>query len=172
MVSALYTRGNPGSKPLDPTPCPASAPCARLGALPPENASPEGFTVRDRRGQGAEPDAARPAERAPSVRSEGAPAPPERAEAVLPGGVEAPPAADLAALFLLLANSALFDLGEGPDAMGEAAPVDFAQAQFSIDLLRLLREKTEGHRSPEESRLLDGILYDLELRFVHAVRSR
>lgn len=56
--------------------------------------------------------------------------------------------------------------------MGEAAPVDLAQAQFSIDLLRLLREKTEGRRSPEEGRLLDGILYDLEMRFVRAVRSR
>lgn len=75
-------------------------------------------------------------------------------------------------MFLLLANSALFHLGEGPEAMGEAAPVDLAQAQFSIDLLRLLREKTEGRRSPEEGRLLDGILYDLEMRFVRAVRSR
>jgi len=50
--------------------------------------------------------------------------------------------------------------------------VDLAQAQFSIDLLRLLREKTEGHRSPDESRLLEGILYDREMRFVRAARSR
>ena len=87
-----------------------------------------------------------------------------------PRAPEATPGADLAALFLLLANSALYHLGEGADASGEGA-LDLAQAQFSIDLLRLLREKTEGHRSPDESRLLDGILYDLEMRFVRAARS-
>lgn len=89
-----------------------------------------------------------------------------------PDATEAPPEPDLAALFLLLANSALYYLGEGPESAGEGAPVDLAQAQFSIELLRLVREKTEGHRTPEESRLLDGIVYDLELRFVQAVRSR
>jgi len=132
--------------------------------LPPQDAPEEGFTVRDRRGRGDEPEAARPLERAATIPPEGAPASPRAAEAA--------PQADLAALFLLLANSALYHLGEGADAAGEGAPVDLAQAQFSIDLLRLLREKTEGYRSPDESRLLEGILYDLEMRFVRAARSR
>lgn len=153
-------------------PCPASAACARLGSLLFEDASGEGFTVRDRRGRGAEPDPARPSERPASVRPEGAPPPPKTREAVPPEATETGPEADLAALFLLLANSALFHLGEESEAIGEAARVDLAQARFSIDLLRLLREKTEGHRSPEESRLLDGILHDLQMRFVRAARSR
>ncbi|MBI3031104.1 MAG: DUF1844 domain-containing protein [Candidatus Rokubacteria bacterium] len=132
--------------------------------MPPQDASEEGFTVRDRRGRGVEPEAAQPLERAAPVPREGVPA--------SPGAAEVAPEADLAALFLLLANSALFQLGEGTETAAEAAPVDLAQAQFSIDLLRLLREKTEGHRSPDESRLLEGILYDLEMRFVRAARSR
>ncbi len=82
------------------------------------------------------------------------------------------PEPSLAALFLLLAESALFHLGERPQGTGETAVVDLAQAQFSINLLRVLREKTEGHRSAEESHLLDALLYDLEMRFVHAVGSR
>lgn len=140
--------------------------------MPLEDPSGEGFTVRDRRGQGSEPEPARLSERSASVRPEHAPPPPRAREAVPPDAAAAPAEADLAALFLLLAESALFHLGEGRDATGEAGPVDLAQAQFSIDLLRLLKEKTQGHRSPEESRLLEGILYDLEMRFVRAMRSR
>lgn len=132
--------------------------------MPPQDTSEEGFTVRDRRGRGAEPEPVWPPERSTTLPPEGAPAS-RRAP-------EVAPEADLAALLLLLANSALYHLGEGAAVAGEAAPVDLAQAQFSIDLLRLLREKTEGHRSPDESRLLDGILYDLEMRFVRAARSR
>ena len=132
--------------------------------MPPQDAPEEGFTVRDRRGRGPEPEPAWPPERAATIPPEVAPA--------WPRAPEGAPEADLAALFLLLANSAFYHLGEGAEAAGEAALVDLAQAQFSIDLLRLLREKTEGHRSPDESRLLDGILYDLEMRFVRAARSR
>ena len=151
-------------------PCPASTPRVRLGALPPQDASGEGFTVRDRRGQGAGPEPARLPEGAASVRPE--PSPLKTGDVAPPEATEMPPEPSLGALFLLLANSALFHLGEGPDAMGEATPVDLVQAQFSIDLLRVLQEKTEGRRSPDESRLLDGLLYDLEMRFVRAVRSR
>jgi hypothetical protein len=132
--------------------------------LSPQDASEEGFTIRDRRGRDTEPEVARPPERAATIRPEASPAPPRTAEVA--------PEADLAALFLLLANSALYHLGEGADASSEAALVDLAQAQFSIDLLRLLREKTEGHRSPDENRLLDGILHDLEMRYVRAARPR
>lgn len=82
------------------------------------------------------------------------------------------PEPSLAALVLLLGESALFHLGEGPHGMGETGAVDMAQAQFSIELLRVLREKTEGRRSAEESQLLDTLLYDLEMRFVRAVGSR
>lgn len=72
-------------------------------------------------------------------------------------------------MIVLLANSALLHLGEAPETMTEA-PVDLAQAKFSIDLLRVLKEKTEGNRTPEESRLLEAILYDLQMRFVRAAR--
>ncbi|MBI4590806.1 MAG: DUF1844 domain-containing protein [Candidatus Rokubacteria bacterium] len=83
-----------------------------------------------------------------------------------------PPEPDLAALFILLANSALLNLGETPEAPGGVASMDLAQAKFSIDLLRVLKEKTEGNRSPDESQLLEGILHDLRLRFVRAVGPR
>jgi hypothetical protein len=49
--------------------------------------------------------------------------------------------------------------------------VDLPQAADAIDLLILLREKTEGNRSPDESRILDEVLYDLQLRYVQATKK-
>ena len=50
--------------------------------------------------------------------------------------------------------------------------VDPAMAAESIDLLLLLREKTEGNRTPEETQLLDELIYDLQLRYVAATQRR
>jgi hypothetical protein len=67
---------------------------------------------------------------------------------------------------MMFASSALIALGEAPDpATGERAQ-DLEQAREAIDLLLLLRDKTEGNRSPEESRLLEHLLYDLQMRYL------
>ncbi len=133
-----------------------------------EDTPADGFKVRDRRGKDADAEQTRPP-RIDSVpepdRPARSPKPPESAQA---GSFELPVEPDLASLFLLLANSALLHLGEGPETMAGRAPVDLAQARFSIDLLRLLKEKTDGNRTLEETRLLEGVLYDLQLRFIQA----
>ena len=48
---------------------------------------------------------------------------------------------------------------------------DPQQAAELIDTLMLLREKTEGHRTAEESQALDELIYDLHLRYVNATTS-
>lgn len=128
----------------------------------------EGFTIRDRRGKHSEP--AEPPRAGSSPGAEKPSWSPESGEAARSGPVGLPVEPDLASLFLLLANSALLHLGEGAEGMTGGRPVDLGQAQFSINLLRLLKEKTEGNRTPEETRLLEGILYDLEMRFVEIAR--
>lgn len=137
--------------------------------MAPQDASGEGFTVRDRRGQGAEPEPPRPPRARSSSEPDKAAASPPSREVVGFGPSDLPAEPDLAALVVLLANSAMLHLGEVPETM-TGAPVDLAQAKFSIDLLRLLKEKTEGNRTPEESRLLEAVLYDLQMRFVRAAR--
>jgi hypothetical protein len=72
----------------------------------------------------------------------------------------------------MLASSALVHLGEAEDPVTGESHRDLAQAKYTIDLLLLLREKTEGNRNPEESQLLEGILYDLQMRFVQDVGRR
>jgi hypothetical protein len=39
-------------------------------------------------------------------------------------------------------------------------------AQRTIDLLQVLQEKTQGNLTPQESRLLDDVLYELRMTFV------
>jgi hypothetical protein len=77
----------------------------------------------------------------------------------------------LAGLFMMLASSAVVALGQAPDPLTGERQMDLAQAADAIDLLLLLRQKTEGNRSPEESRILDELLYDLQLRYVHATKQ-
>jgi hypothetical protein len=70
----------------------------------------------------------------------------------------------------MLASSALVAMGEAPHPQGGPVEVDLEAAAEAIDMLILLREKTEGHRTREEEQLLGHILYDLQLRFVEARR--
>ena len=78
-----------------------------------------------------------------------------------------PPAErSLTGLFMMLASSAVVALGHAPDPLTGQRQIDLVQAAEAIDLLLLLREKTEGHRSDGESRMLEELIYDLQLRYV------
>jgi len=77
---------------------------------------------------------------------------------------------DLSGLFIMFASSGLIGLGAAPDPMTGQPRLDLEQAHEAIETLLLLRTKTEGNRTEEESRLLEDILYDLQLRFVQAKR--
>ncbi len=78
----------------------------------------------------------------------------------------------LGGLFVMLASSVAFALGEVSDPATGQAHQDLDQAAELIDLLVLLREKTEGNRTAEETRILGDLIYDLQLRYVSATRSR
>jgi len=117
------------------------------------------FKVTDRRRRLDDEDAPRPA--------------PAAAEPPQPSPVDLSHAGkrSLAGLFMMLASSAVVALGEAPDPLTGQRQVDLAQAADAIDLLILLREKTEGNRSPDENRILEEVLYDLQLRYVHATKK-
>ena len=79
--------------------------------------------------------------------------------------------ADLQGLFVMFASAALIGLGAAPDPASGQPQVDLDQAQEAIETLLLLRAKTEGNRTEAESRLLEEILYDLQMRFVRMTRG-
>jgi len=65
-----------------------------------------------------------------------------------------------------LSTTTMFQLGLLPGPGGERIPPDMANAQRTIDLLQVLQEKTQGNLTPNESRLLDDVLYELRMTFV------
>lgn len=77
---------------------------------------------------------------------------------------------DLVHPFVLMG---LAGLGVLPGPEGRAAEVNLQTARAAIDLLELLRAKTEGNRAADENALLDRVLYELKMQFVEArERSR
>ncbi len=125
-----------------------------------------GFKVTDRRGGSdrvERPEAPPAASAAPpgSIATG-----PSTEETSRPGPDRAGP--DLHSVLMMFASSAVIALGNAPDPMTGERRVDLAQAQDAIDVLLLLRDKTRGNRTEQESRVLDDVLYDLQLRFVRA----
>ena len=80
-----------------------------------------------------------------------------------------PASADFASFLLSLAGQASALLGL--DAEGEKPPVDLEGARHIISVLEMLKDKTEGRRSAEEDRLLEGLLYELRIAWVSRSRA-
>ncbi len=70
-----------------------------------------------------------------------------------------------------LASTALIHLGESPHPESGKPERDLVLARQSLDLLSLLREKTQGNLTAEEERVFENVLADLRLRFVEASKS-
>ncbi|HKW93205.1 MAG TPA: DUF1844 domain-containing protein [Methylomirabilota bacterium] len=132
----------------------------------------ESFKVTDRRGR-SDASAGQTTPRAPDTRSSAdcgvdpAASGPAPSEASPHGEL----GSELTALFMMFASSALVSLGAVPDPEKDERRLDLGQAQAAIDVLLMLREKTRGNRSEQESRVLEDILYDLQMRFVRASRG-
>jgi hypothetical protein len=83
----------------------------------------------------------------------------------------APEKRSLADLFMMLATEAVVALGEAPDPVSGQRERVLPHAAEMIDLLLLLRDKTEGNRTAAETQILEQVLYDLQLRYVRAAKS-
>ena len=118
----------------------------------------ESFRVTDRRRRGDD-ESPVPARAAP------APALPEPAPPVAHD-----PDRSLVGLFMMLGGSAMMALGEPDPSTGQRGQRDLPMVAEVIDVLTLLREKTDGRRSPDESTVLDELLYDLQVRYVNATK--
>ena len=82
-----------------------------------------------------------------------------------PGKGKLPPASfDM--LLTTLATEAMMSLGQMPIPGVQQPEVNLPQAQYVIDLLGVLKEKTEGNLSTEETALLEDLLYQLRMMYV------
>jgi Domain of unknown function (DUF1844) len=62
--------------------------------------------------------------------------------------------------------AALQQMGKMKNPVSDKIEKNMEQAQLSIDLIDMLKEKTKGNRSPDEERFLVGVLQDLKLNYV------
>jgi len=74
-------------------------------------------------------------------------------------------------LVMMLGASAMQQLGKVVDPETGQAEVDLQGAQLSIDMLSMLKAKTEGNLDDGEARLLKDTLASLQLNFVETKRS-
>ena len=80
------------------------------------------------------------------------------------------PGLNFSTFLLSLSTSAMVSLGELPDPIQSEKSVNLMLAQQTITIIEILKEKTEGNLTEEEERLIDGILYDLHIKYVHAAK--
>jgi hypothetical protein len=110
-----------------------------------------GFTIVDKRGGAGEEEGAAPE---PSE---------EHAAGTLPG-------VDFSTFCLSLGTSALYHLGVvGEPETGETAPEpNLPLARQTIDILEMLRVKTQGNLAEQELTLIESLLYELRMHYVEA----
>lgn len=114
-----------------------------------EKEQERGFKVVDKRGDVGEDEATAP----------------EAGEQPAEGAL---PTVDFSSLCLSLGTSALYHLGTvGDPETGAKAPApNLPLAAQTIDILEMLKTKTQGNLEAEETQLLEGLLFQLRMRFV------
>jgi hypothetical protein len=133
-----------------------------------EKTEPSHFRVVDRRSFTADGVKRKDAD-VNEAKAETSPAPPR----ATPRQAEPEPREEVGAealgfdtLVSYLSTTAMFQMGLIPGPGGERIPVDLPNARRTIDLLEVLQEKTEGNLTPDETRLLEDVLYELRMSFV------
>ncbi len=111
----------------------------------------------------------------PEPQPEPSEAPPPPAEPLREAPQEAPPdSADedsqegmnFASFLLSLATTGMVHLGEIPEPSTGQTLENLEAARQMIDILGILKEKTEGNLTPEESQLMENMLYEMRMRFL------
>ncbi len=69
-----------------------------------------------------------------------------------------------------LATQILINLGEMASPFNKKKNLDLDQAKFTLDTLQIIKDKTEGNLTNDETKYLDTLLYDLRMRYVEKAK--
>ena len=69
-------------------------------------------------------------------------------------------------LLTSLATEAMMGMGQIPRFGSDKTEVNLDQARYAIDMLEVLKEKTQGNLSAEEEKALTDLLHQLRMAFV------
>ena len=70
-----------------------------------------------------------------------------------------------------VATNAAAALGAMPHPATGKRSLDLESAKYWLDIIGMLRDKTNGNLHPQESRLIESLLADLRMQYVHLVRA-
>lgn len=138
-----------------------------------EKTENKGFTVQDRRRFSPETGEAREdvpetPETPKQASSQAAPAQ-ERGAA---DQANALPEIDFSTFVISLSTQALMHLGEIANPVSGKIEADIGVAKQMIDILAMLKTKTNGNLNTNEAQMMEGILFDLRMKYVEAVKKR
>lgn len=137
------------------------------------DSSEGGFKVHDRRIFSEDGELRpEPAEKAAKDVEKG-PAGTDTAESRAPGSETASAEAeiDFSGFVLSLATTGMVHLGAIPDPVSGKREENLAGARQMIAVLTVLREKTRGNLSNEESKLLDSLIYEMQMGVMRQSQS-
>jgi len=81
------------------------------------------------------------------------------------------PEINFSTFILSLSTSTLMHLGELPNPETNQIEKNLPLAKQTIDLIDMLKKKTEGNLDQDEDQLITNLLYDLKLKYVAAIKK-
>lgn len=82
-------------------------------------------------------------------------------------GKEGPASVDFSGLILGFSSAALYYLGENT-VDGKIGNKNILLARQNVDIIRMLKEKTQGNLTKDESDLIKQLMLDLQLKILEA----
>jgi len=79
---------------------------------------------------------------------------------------------DFSTFILSLTSSAFYHLGEMPDPKTGKKKTDLNAVKQTIDIISMLKIKTEGNLLGEEKKLIDKLTYELQVKFLEAQNKK
>ena len=124
-----------------------------------ENVEGEGFVIKDKRSsQISEDDATFQDEQ--ETKDQGKKTDSSKEKETEPFQV------DFSTFIMSLTSSAFYHLGDMPDPSTGKKEVNLPAVKQTIDMLIMLREKTKGNLKEDEKKLLEQLVYELQVKYV------
>ncbi|KMP11659.1 hypothetical protein UZ36_03760 [Candidatus Nitromaritima sp. SCGC AAA799-C22] len=124
----------------------------------------EGFVIKDKRSsQISEDEAASIDDLETDKKKE--PADPESGEQDEPFQI------DFSTFVMSLTSSAFYHLGDMPNPETGKKEVNLPAVQQTIDMLIMLRDKTQGNLTGDENKLLEQLIYELQMKYVSKAKK-
>lgn len=123
------------------------------------------FSIKDRRRVTGDGETASAEKEAPATSQSG---PAKEKE---PEKKSAPPPITFSTFVLSLSTSAAMNLGGYQDPVSGHVPRNLELAKQSIDILGIIKDKTNGNLDADESSLLESVLYELRMRYIDEMKK-